>query len=148
MLLYSMLIKIQLSPAASAPQYKTSGASACDVAALLNESVTLPPLSRAAIPTGLYFELPAGYELQVRPRSGLALNSGVTVLNSPGTIDSDYRGELKVILINLSNAPYTIKNGDRIAQLVLGKVEHCDFQIVRSLGATPRGSGGFGSTGT
>jgi dUTP pyrophosphatase len=109
--------------------------------------VVLKPLERALIPTGLFIELPEGYEAQVRPRSGLAIKNGITVLNTPGTIDADYRGEVKVILINLSNEPFTIQNGDRIAQMVIAKYEKITWKQVEQLSETERGAGGFGSSG-
>ncbi|TDQ86369.1 dUTP pyrophosphatase [Dongia mobilis] len=129
------------------PDYATAGAAALDLLAAVAAPVTLPPLGRALIPTGIAIALPAGYEAQVRPRSGLALKQGITVLNAPGTIDADYRGELGVILINLSDAPVTIRRGDRIAQLVLAEVARLAWNEVAELPETPRGSGGFGSTG-
>jgi dUTP pyrophosphatase len=118
-----------------------------DVRANLTESICLNPLERKLIPTGLFLEIPAGFECQVRPRSGLALKKGITVLNSPGTIDADYRGEVGVILINLSNEAFVIENGERIAQLIFSKVEQIEFEQVENLSETERGAGGFGSTG-
>lgn len=129
------------------PDYKTSGASGADVCAFLDEPVTIAPSQRAMIPTGLSFAIPAGYEIQVRPRSGLAAKNGITCLNTPGTIDSDYRGEVKVILINLGQEPFTVRNGDRIAQLVVAPVTRGAFRPVAALDETARGDGGFGSTG-
>jgi len=129
------------------PEYKTVGAAGCDVCAFLAEPVTMRPGERAMIPTGLAFAIPRGYEVQVRPRSGLAAKNGVTVLNTPGTIDSDYRGEIKVILINLGKDDFTVNNGDRIAQLVVAPVTVGVFQPIASLDETERGAGGFGSTG-
>ena len=129
------------------PEYKTAGAAGADVCAFLSEPVTLLPMQRAMIPTGLSFAIPQGYEVQVRPRSGLAAKNGITCLNTPGTIDSDYRGEVKVILINLGEEPFTIQNGDRIAQLVVAPVTIGAFKPVASLDETERGAGGFGSTG-
>jgi len=129
------------------PVYKTSGAAGCDVCAFLSEPVIIPPMKRAMISTGLAFAIPEGYEIQVRPRSGLAAKNGVTVLNTPGTIDSDYRGEVKVILINLGDEDFTVNNGDRIAQLIVAPVTIGDFHKVDILDETQRGSGGFGSTG-
>lgn len=129
------------------PAYATEGAAALDLLAAIAAPVILPPLGRALVPTGIAIALPAGYEAQVRPRSGLALKQGLTVLNAPGTVDSDYRGEVGVILINLSDAPVTLNRGDRIAQLVLAKVERLAWSEVAELPATSRGSGGFGSTG-
>jgi dUTP pyrophosphatase len=127
------------------PVYKTSGAAGCDVTAAM--SVTIPPGGRCLVPTGLFLEVPEGYECQVRPRSGLALSHGVTVLNTPGTIDSDYRGEVGVILFNTSDQPYIVAVGDRIAQLVFAPVTRVKFEEVKELTDTARGSGGFGSTG-
>ena len=129
------------------PEYETSGSAGVDLLAQLQEPVMLKPLQRALIPTGLYIELPDGYEAQVRPRSGLALKKGVTVLNSPGTIDSDYRGEIKVIMINLSNETTVINTGERIAQLIVAKFEKVTFKVVDELNETERGEGGFGHTG-
>jgi dUTP pyrophosphatase len=118
-----------------------------DLRASLEEALTIPPRGRALVPTGLRLEIPAAYEAQVRPRSGLALSQGVTVLKSPGTIDSDYRGELKVILVNLGEGPYTVRDGDRIAQLVFSPVSRAVLEPALSLEETGRGTGGFGSTG-
>lgn len=129
------------------PEYETTGSAGVDLRAQLQEPVMLKPLQRALIPTGLYIELPDGYEAQVRPRSGLALKKGVTVLNSPGTIDSDYRGEIKVIMINLSNETTVINTGERIAQLIISKFEKVIFKEVDELNETERGEGGFGHTG-
>lgn len=129
------------------PHYATSGSAGMDVRANLSETVELAPLERRLIPTGLYLEIPLGYEVQVRPRSGLALKNGITCLNSPGTIDSDYRGEINVLLINLSNLPFTINNNDRIAQLVVAKVEKAAMILVQQLNDTERNAGGFGHTG-
>ena len=130
------------------PAYATAGSAGLDISAWLQESVTLQPLERQAIPTGIFIALPGGTEAQVRPRSGLALKRGLTILNSPGTIDADYRGELQVILINLSNEPQTLNDGDRIAQLVIARHETAVWQPAESLpDATQRGTGGFGSTG-
>jgi len=129
------------------PQYATSGAAGMDIRAHLSAPVVLNPLERSLIPTGLYMQLPAGYEAQVRPRSGLAINYGITCLNSPGTIDADYRGEIKVILINLSNEPHNIQPGDRIAQIVIQKVEQIEWMEVSAIEVTARGDGGFGHTG-
>lgn len=130
------------------PAYATEGAAGMDLQANLESELILKPLQRALVPTGIYLELPNGYEAQVRPRSGLAINKGITCLNSPGTVDSDYRGELKVILINLSQQDQTINHGDRIAQIVIAKVEKADCILVQQLNFTTRGEGGFGHTGT
>ena len=129
------------------PVYETSGSAGMDLRAQLQEPVMLKPLQRALIPTGLYIELPDGYEARVRPRSGLALKKGVTVLNSPGTIDSDYRGEIKVIMINLSNETTVINTGERIAQMIIAKYEKVTLKEVDELSETERGEGGFGHTG-
>ena len=129
------------------PHYATPGAAGMDLRANLEEPITLKPLERKLIPTGLFVEIPEGYEAQVRPRSGLAINHGITCLNSPGTVDSDYRGELKIILINLSQEEHHIINGDRIAQMVVSKVEKVSLQPVDSLELTTRNEGGFGHTG-
>ncbi len=129
------------------PLYQTSLSAGMDVRADLEQSVTLAPLGRAMIPTGLYVELPEGYEMQVRPRSGLAAKHGITVLNSPGTIDADYRGEIRIILVNLSSEAFTIEPGERIAQLVVARHEQVEWEPVEELGTTERGAGGFGSTG-
>ncbi len=129
------------------PQYKTKGAEGADICAHLSESITLKPMERFAVPTGLFFEIPEGFEIQVRPRSGLAIKNGITCLNTPGTIDSDYRGEVKVILINLGKEDFVIKNGERIAQLVCAPVTQAVFEKTSSLDETERGAGGFGSTG-
>ena len=140
-------IKIISSKGAVVPCYKTEGAAGADVCALLDENVLLKKGQRTIIPTGLFFEIPQGYEIQVRPRSGLAAKNGVTVLNTPGTIDSDYRGELKVILINLGDEDFEIKSGDRIAQIIVAPVTIGNFIQTDFISVTERGSGGFGSTG-
>jgi dUTP pyrophosphatase len=129
------------------PSYSTSDAAGADIAAALEEDLVIPPGERAAVPTGLYLELPAGYEAQVRPRSGLALKHGLTVLNSPGTIDADYRGEIRVILVNLGAEQHVVQDGDRIAQLVIAPVCRAAFVVQGRLGESERGSRGFGSTG-
>lgn len=129
------------------PEYATEGSAGMDIRANLDVAVTLQPLERLLIPTGLFIELPMGYEAQIRPRSGLAIKQGITCLNTPGTIDSDYRGEIKVILINLSDIPQTIDNGDRIAQMVVAKTERVELLLVQQLNDTVRGGGGFGHTG-
>lgn len=128
------------------PDYQSAGAAGMDLHAWLEGPVTLQPLERAAIPTGLYLAIPPGFEAQVRPRSGLALKRGLTIINAPGTIDADYRGELKVALVNLSAEPQTIHDGDRIAQLLVAKYETVAWKAVEKLDATERGEGGFGST--
>jgi dUTP pyrophosphatase len=129
------------------PYYATDGAAGMDVRAFLEEPVELQPLERALIPTGLFVEIPSGYEIQVRPRSGLAIRQGITCLNTPGTIDSDYRGEIKIILINLSGEKAVIHNGDRVAQMVVQKVEKVVWTTAEELSQTLRSEGGFGSTG-
>ncbi len=129
------------------PRYATAGAAGADLVAALEEPLVLEPGERAAVPTGLVLEIPVGFEGQVRPRSGLALRHGLTVANAPGTIDADYRGEVKVLLVNLGSAPVTLTRGDRIAQLVLAPVSRAEFREVEELEGTPRGTGGFGSTG-
>lgn len=129
------------------PQYETAGSAGMDIEAGVVESVVLAPGEIKLIPTGLAIALPEGCEMQVRPRSGLAVKHGITIVNSPGTIDSDYRGEVKIALINLGKAPYTVQRGDRVAQLVLAKVERAVFSEVDTLGTTVRGNGGFGHTG-
>lgn len=140
-------IPCTLAQGAILPSYQTAGAAGADVCACLPQPIVLEPGAWAMVPTGLSFEIPCGYEIQVRPRSGLAAKNGVTVLNSPGTIDSDYRGEVKVILINLGSEPFAIAHGDRIAQLIVAPVEQAQFHVVESLSSTQRGQGGFGSTG-
>mgnify|MGYP001065092927 CR=1 FL=1 len=129
------------------PKFESAGAAGLDIRANLNESVVLQPLERVLIPTGLFLEIPNGFEAQVRPRSGLALKKGITVLNAPGTIDADYRGEVGVILINLSKDEFIIEDGERVAQLVFAKVEQANFELTTDLSETQRGAGGFGSTG-
>lgn len=129
------------------PQYETIGSAGMDLRANIVASITLESLERTLVPTGLFIELPQGYEAQIRPRSGLAAKRGLTLLNSPGTIDSDYRGEIKCIMVNLSNQAQTIEPGERIAQMVIAKFEQIEWQAVESLEDTNRGSGGFGSTG-
>lgn len=129
------------------PNYETVGSAGMDLRANLTESLILQPLERAIVKTGLFIELPVGFEAQVRPRSGLAAKKGITVLNSPGTVDADYRGEIGVILVNLSNEAFTIENGERIAQLVIARHERAEWVEVEELSETSRGAGGFGSTG-
>jgi dUTP pyrophosphatase len=129
------------------PSYETIASAGMDLRAHIVDAIVLKPLERKIIPTGLYMELPVGYEAQVRPRSGLAAKHGVSVLNSPGTIDADYRGEIGVILVNLSNDIFTINNGDRVAQMVIAKHERAEWNEVINLSETSRGAGGFGSTG-
>lgn len=142
-----MKVKIVNHSRFALPEYQTPLSAGLDIRANLTESVTLRPLERAMIPTGLFVELPEGCEMQIRPRSGLAAKHGITVLNSPGTIDADYRGEIKVILVNLSNEPFTIEAGERVAQMIVARYEQIEWQAVEELGSTERGAGGFGSTG-
>ena len=142
-----MKVKFVNSSAFALPEYQTPLSAGLDIRANISQSITLSPLERAMVPTGLYVELPEGYEMQIRPRSGLAAKHGITVLNSPGTIDADYRGEIKVILVNLSNTPFTIEPGERIAQMIVARYEQVEWQAVESLSETERGAGGFGSTG-
>ncbi len=130
------------------PAYETQASAGMDLRANLDTAIVLKPLERILVPTGLHIEIPVGYEAQIRPRSGLALKSGITLLNTPGTIDADYRGEIKVILINLSNEVMVIGDGERIAQMVIAAHEQADWVEVEQLFATERGSGGFGHTGT
>lgn len=129
------------------PNYETIASAGMDLRANLTASITLKPLDRAIVKTGLFIELPIGYEAQVRPRSGLAAKNGITVLNAPGTVDADYRGEIGVILVNLSNQDFVIQNGERIAQLIIAKHERAEWTEVQELNETSRGEGGFGSTG-
>ena len=140
-------VKCVASKGAVIPEYKTVGAAGADLYALVDFPITLAPGKTAMVPTGLFFEIPEGYEIQVRPRSGLAAKNGVTVLNTPGTIDSDYRGEIKIILINLGDKDFVINSGDRVAQMVIAPLIQASFSIVDELSDTTRGSGGFGSTG-
>ena len=136
-----------LKEGALLPEYQTAGSAGADLHAYLTEPVTLNPMERKLIPTGLFVELPVGYELQVRPRSGLALKYGITVLNTPGTVDSDYRGELCVLLVNFGSEPFTIRNGDRIAQAVVAQAVQVSFVQTDALSKTGRGADGYGSTG-
>jgi len=129
------------------PHYATAGAAGMDIRANLEAPVTLAPLERQLIPSGIFMEIPDGYEVQIRPRSGLAFKNGITCLNTPGTIDSDYRGELKILLINLSNEPQVINHNDRIAQIIVAKVEKAELILVQQLNETVRAGGGFGHTG-
>ena len=143
-----MNVKIINKSAHDLPAYETGSSAGMDLRANNPEPITLKPLERAIVKTGLFIELPVGYEAQVRPRSGLAAKKGITVLNSPGTIDADYRGEIGVILVNLSNEEFTVENGERVAQLVISRHEHIIWKEVDVLEETSRGEGGFGSTGT
>ncbi|MEY8849418.1 dUTP diphosphatase [Psychroserpens sp. XS_ASV72] len=142
-----MQIKIINTSNHDLPHYETQASAGMDLRANLSEPRTLKPLERSIVGTGLFIELPIGYEAQVRPRSGLAAKKGITVLNAPGTIDADYRGEIGVILVNLSNEDFTIQNGERIAQLIIAKHERAEWIQVEELSQTDRGEGGFGSTG-
>ncbi len=143
-----MKLKIVNTSNNALPAYETPNSAGMDLRAYLPDGeIVIKPMERVLVPTGLFMEIPVGYEGQVRPRSGLAIKSGITVLNSPGTIDADYRGEVKVILINLSNVDFVIKSGDRIAQLIIAKCEHTEIVEVESLSDTERGAGGFGHTG-
>lgn len=142
-----MKIKIINKSGHKLPHYETLASAGMDLRADLESPITLKPLERAIVPTGLYMELPVGYEAQVRPRSGLAAKKGITVLNAPGTIDADYRGNVGVILVNLSNEDFTVENGERIAQMVIAKHERAEWEEVETLSETDRGEGGFGSTG-
>jgi dUTP pyrophosphatase len=146
--MHDVIIKIINTSGNKLPEYATGGSAGMDIRASLTSPVTLQPLQRAMIPTGLYMEIPQGYEAQMRPRSGLAMKEGITCLNSPGTIDSDYRGELKVILINLSAEEQVVSNGERIAQVVIAKVERALLHPVQELQESVRGEGGFGHTGS
>lgn len=143
-----MTIKIINKSAHKLPHYETLASAGMDLRANIEEAITLKPLERTIVKTGLFIELPIGYEAQVRPRSGLAAKKGITVLNAPGTVDADYRGEIGVILVNLSNEDFTIENGERVAQLVIAKHERAEWVEVEELSETVRGEGGFGSTGT
>ncbi|MCL6460738.1 MAG: dUTP diphosphatase, partial [Flavobacterium micromati] len=142
-----MTINIINKSAHALPSYETIASAGMDLRANIAASITLKPLERAIVKTGLFIALPLGYEAQVRPRSGLAFKNGITVLNSPGTIDADYRGEIGVILVNLSNQDFIVQNGERIAQLIIAKHERADWIEVQELSQTDRGEGGFGSTG-
>lgn len=143
-----MKVKIVNKSENPLPEYATVASAGVDLRANLEESIELEPLKRALVPTGIFIELPVGYEAQVRPRSGMAIKKGVTVLNSPGTIDADYRGEIKVILVNLSDEKVKIEHGERVAQMVIQSHEQAKWQEVSRLNETERGSGGFGSTGS
>lgn len=143
-----MQVKVINKSKHSLPQYETIASAGMDVRANIDQAITLAPLERSLVKTGLFVEIPIGYEIQVRPRSGLAFKKGITVLNSPGTIDADYRGEIGVLLVNLSSEPFVIEDGERIAQLVLASHEQASWQEVEILEDSDRGQGGFGSTGT
>lgn len=143
-----MKVKIVNKSSNPCPSYATAQSAGMDLRANIDAPVVLKPLERRLIPTGIFIELPVGYECQVRPRSGLAVKHGITVLNTPGTVDSDYRGELKTLMVNLSDTPFTIEPGERIAQMVVARHEHVEWEVVEELDASDRGEGGFGSTGT
>ncbi|MBO0320938.1 dUTP diphosphatase [Muricauda sp. CAU 1633] len=143
-----MKIKIINKSSHKMPHYETLASAGMDLRANIDSPIVLKPLERAIVPTGIFMELPIGYEAQVRPRSGLAAKKGISVLNAPGTIDADYRGEVGVILVNLSSEEFTVANGERIAQMVIAKHERAEWEEVESLSETDRGAGGFGSTGT
>ena len=143
-----MKVKIVNSSSNPLPDYSTSSSAGMDLRANLEQAVTLKPLERRLIPTGLFMELPEGFEAQIRPRSGLALKKGISVLNTPGTIDADYRGEIGIILVNLSNKAFVVEKGERICQMVINKVETIQWSQVESLDESERGEGGFGHTGT
>ncbi|WP_431293765.1 dUTP diphosphatase [Pedobacter sp. P26] len=142
-----MEIKIINTSGHPLPQYETANAAGMDLRAAITEEIILKPLQRLLVPTGLFIELPIGYEAQIRPRSGLAYKHGISIVNSPGTIDADYRGEIKVLLVNLSDTDFKIVNGDRIAQMIVAKHETVSWQTVEQLGDTARGEGGYGHTG-
>jgi dUTP pyrophosphatase len=142
-----MIIKIINTSNHPLPAYETLASAGMDLRANINEQMVLKAMERKLVPTGLFMELPLGFEAQIRPRSGLALKHGITVLNSPGTIDADYRGEIKILLINLSNTDFEINNGDRIAQMIISKHEQVAWELVETLSETLRGAGGYGHTG-
>jgi len=142
-----MKVKIINQSRHALPSYQTSSSAGMDLRANLESSIVLNPLERALVPTGLYLELPVGYEAQIRPRSGLAYKHGISIVNSPGTIDADYRGELKVLLVNLSDQSFIVEDGERIAQMVIAKHETVEWQETTVLSETERGAGGYGSTG-
>jgi dUTP pyrophosphatase len=142
-----MKVKIVNNSRHPLPAYETALSAGMDLRANIDNEIILKPLQRALIPTGLFIELPEGYEAQIRPRSGLAFKHGLTVLNSPGTIDADYRGEIKILLVNLSDADYSIKDGERVAQMIIAEYKRVEFETVKELQETVRGAGGFGHTG-
>lgn len=143
-----MNVKIINHSSNALPHYETEGSAGMDIRAFLEKSISLAPMERTLIPTGLHIELPIGYEAQIRPRSGLSIKKGLTLVNTPGTIDSDYRGEIKIIMINLSTTHQEVEPGERIAQMVIAKYERANWEAVTVLSETERGAGGFGSTGT
>lgn len=140
-------VKIVVTEKGTLPEYQSSGSAGADLCACLKDDIVIQPGKIALVPTGLYMEIPSGYEAQIRPRSGLALKHGITLLNTPGTIDSDYRGEVRVIMANFGEAAFTVTHGMRIAQMIFAKVYKGDFTVVESLSGTERGAGGFGHTG-
>lgn len=142
-----MIVKVINKSNNPLPKYATEGSAGLDIHAFLEESVIIKPLERKIIPTGLYLEIPNGYEIQVRARSGMSIKHGITLVNGVGTIDSDYRGELGIPVVNLSNEEYEIKSGDKVAQIILAKYEHLDFKLEENLEETDRSDGGFGHTG-
>ncbi|RUA33813.1 MAG: dUTP diphosphatase [Bacteroidetes bacterium] len=142
-----MQVKVINKSGNELPAYQTQSAAGLDLRANLDEPINLKPMQRVLVPTGLFIELPDGYEAQIRPRSGLAFKHGITVLNSPGTIDADYRGEIKILLVNLSDESFIIENGERVAQMVIAKHEQIEWSLVNSLEDSERSAGGFGSTG-
>jgi dUTP pyrophosphatase len=142
-----MNINIINKSAHALPQYETAHAAGMDLRAFLETAITIKPLQRVLVPTGLYIELPVGFEAQIRPRSGLAYKHGISIVNSPGTIDADYRGEIKVLLVNLSDTDFVVNDGERIAQMVIAKHETIDWNLVEELNETARGEGGYGHTG-
>ncbi|TVR71671.1 MAG: dUTP diphosphatase [Marinilabiliales bacterium] len=142
-----MIVKIRNTSGNPLPEYQTVLSAGMDIRAFLDEPVTLKPMERKVIPTGIFIELPEGYEAQIRPRSGLAAKYGVTVLNTPGTVDADYRGEIRVILVNLSGEEYVVNNGERVCQMIINKYTKIDWEETEGLNSTGRGSGGFGHTG-
>ncbi len=140
-------VQVSIKQGATLPLYATEASAGMDLLAFIEAPIVIKPMERALIPTGIYMSIPEGYEGEIRPRSGLAYRFGITVLNTPGTIDSDYRGEVKVLLINLGDEPFTVNNGDRIAQIIFKSVARANLQVVSNLSETLRGQGGFGSTG-
>jgi len=142
-----MKVRIINKSGFASPAYATESSAGMDLRAAIDEPIVLAPLGRAMVPTGLYIELPQGYEAQIRPRSGLAAKHGISIVNSPGTVDADYRGEIRVILVNLSGEPFTVTRGERIAQMVVARFEQVQWEEVEELSSSERGTGGFGSTG-
>lgn len=142
-----MKVKVINKSKHALPEYETPYSAGMDLRANIDEPITLGPLERILVPTGLFIELPAGYEAQIRPRSGLAIKHGISLVNTPGTIDADYRGEIKVIMVNLSNTPFVINDGERVCQMVVAKHERVDWEMTDKLNETERGAGGFGHTG-